>query len=65
MGKVKLGPVIQKFYSNEDCPECGDEMWIQDNGDGSIIDGDHASCDCGFGCGVTVFEDGETCLQYY
>ena len=52
--------VIQKFYIEEDCPECGGEMWIQDNADGGVYDGDNAICDCGYSCGVSVSEDGNS-----
>ena len=49
---------------NEDCPECGDNMYIYEADDGNAYDGDVAECcSCDYNCGYSVDEDGKGSLQ--
>jgi len=50
---------MTKTWIEEECPDCGDEMYCK----GEILDGSQVYCDCGYETGISIDEEGNSWLQ--
>lgn len=61
-GSASCSPCWERGYNfstGHQC-ECGGDLYIADNADGAIYDGDeYECCECGDHGAMTVYEDGE------